>query len=102
MTFELSTPVADVLAKARESGILAGADVSSRVAGGRQLLKLSFSNREQAIAELVAVFADIFGAACSVEPAVLLPVADQDDASTSPRFANVYCRRSDRLLPALR
>ena len=84
VTFELSTPVADVLAKARESGILAGADVSSRVAGGRQLLKLSFSNREQAIAELVAVFADIFGAACSAEPAALLPVADQDARQQAP------------------
>jgi glycine dehydrogenase len=84
VTFELSTPVADVLAKARESGILAGADVSSRVAGDRQLLKLSFSNREQAIAELVAVFTDIFGAACSAEPAALAAVADQDTRQQAP------------------
>jgi len=84
VTFELSTPVAEVLTKARESGILAGADVSSRVAGGRQLLKLSFSNREQAIAELVAVFTDVFGAACSAEPAALAPVADQDARQQAP------------------
>jgi glycine dehydrogenase len=84
VTFELSTPVADLLAKARESGILAGADVSDRVAGGRQLLKLSFSNREQAISELVPVFEAVFGAAGDAEPAELSPVGDNDVRQVAP------------------
>jgi glycine dehydrogenase len=84
VTFELPAPVADVLAKARESGILAGADVSSRVAGGRQLLKLSFSNREQNIAELVAVFEALFGAAGDAEAVTLSPVADSDARQVAP------------------
>ncbi|CAA6676745.1 MULTISPECIES: aminomethyl-transferring glycine dehydrogenase subunit GcvPB [unclassified Lentimonas] len=84
VTFELSVPVADVLAKARESGILAGADVSDRVAGGRQLLKLSFSNREQAITELVAVFEAIFGAVGDAEPAKLSPVGNHDLRQVAP------------------
>lgn len=60
LTLELSQPVATVLEAARERGILAGADVSSRVEGDRQLLKLSFSNRAQDLDGLVAVFAGIF------------------------------------------
>jgi glycine dehydrogenase len=84
VTLELSAPVTDVLAKAREKGILAGADVSDRVAGGRRLLKLSFSNREQDIAGLVAVFAEIFGAAASSEPMALPPVSDADARQQAP------------------
>ena len=63
LTLSLSKPVADVLAAARERGILAGADVSSRIAGNRHLLKLSFSNRDQDLDGLVATFASLFGAA---------------------------------------
>ncbi len=84
VTFELASPVADLLAKARDSGILAGADVSSRVAGDRQLLKLSFSNREQDIAELVAVFEAVFGPAGSAEAAKLSPVGDSDARQVAP------------------
>ncbi len=63
VTFALSKPVADVLSAARKAGILAGADVSERIAGGRQLLKLSFSNREQPLDALLTVFESLFGAA---------------------------------------
>lgn len=63
VTLELSVPVAEVLASARARGILAGADVSTRVADERQLLKLSFSNRTQDLSGLVTVFESIFGPA---------------------------------------
>lgn len=84
VTLELAKPVSTVLAKARASNILAGADVSARLAGERQLLKLSFSNREQDIAELVAVFKDIFGAASLVEAEVLSPVAGSMSRLVAP------------------
>lgn len=84
VTLELSLPVVDLLAKARDAGILAGADVSARVAGERQLLKLSFSNREQDIAELVAVFAAVFGPAGSAEADSMSPVSDLNARQVAP------------------
>lgn len=63
VTFALSKPAEVVLVAARQEGILAGADVSTRIAGGRQLLKLSFSNREQPLDGLLEVFESVFGAA---------------------------------------
>jgi len=62
VTLQLPGPVAGLLAAAHKASILAGADVSDRVSGGRHLLKLSFSNREQDIAPLVEVFESYFGA----------------------------------------
>ena len=61
ITFSLDKPVGDLLSAAREAGILAGADVSDRINGERSLLKLSFSNREQNLSSLVAVFESFFG-----------------------------------------
>ena len=84
VTLELSTSVVAVLAKARESGILAGANVSERIEGERQLLKLSFSNREQDIAELVAVFEELFGAVGAAEANALSPVGDSDARQVAP------------------
>ncbi|HBM85834.1 MAG TPA: glycine dehydrogenase [Opitutae bacterium] len=78
VTLELPCPVSDLLAKARASGILAGADVSARVDGDRQLLKLSFSNREQDLDALVAVFEGMFGPA-RVDSAADLPLATESD-----------------------
>jgi len=66
----LSQPVEAVLSAARKAGILAGADVSQRIPGGRQLLKLSFSNREQPLDGLLAVFETVFGTPTD-EPQVL-------------------------------
>ncbi len=63
VTLEVSRPVDDLLDTGRKHGILVGADVSERLSGERQLLKLSFSNREQDISALVSVFETIFGAA---------------------------------------
>jgi glycine dehydrogenase len=74
VTFGLSKPAASVLEAARATGILAGADVSERIAGGRQLLKLSFSNREQPLDGLLAVFESLFGA--PTQPAQTLKPAD--------------------------
>jgi len=65
LTLALSEPVAAVLKAAREHSILAGVDVSSRIAGGRQLLKLSFSNRDQDVEGLKDVFESVFGPAGS-------------------------------------
>lgn len=73
LTLSLNQPVAAVQAAARELGILAGAEVSPRIVGGRALLKLSFSNREQDLAGLVAAFEMVFGAATDTV-ARLLPV----------------------------
>jgi glycine dehydrogenase len=72
LTLSLNQPVAAVQSAARELGILAGAEVSQRIVGGRALLKLSFSNREQDLAGLVAAFEMVFGAATDTA-APLLP-----------------------------
>ena len=75
VTLELSQSTLVVLAKAREAGILAGADISERISGERQLLKLSFSNREQPLDGLVAVFESIFGPTTQASQALTLPSA---------------------------
>jgi glycine dehydrogenase len=59
VTFELPVPPGQILAAARERGILAGADVSDRISGRRHLLKLSFSNRHQDLDRLVDAFAAV-------------------------------------------
>ena len=54
LTLSLPGATSELLAQAHAAGILAGADVSARIAGGRQLVKLSFSNRAQDIDALAA------------------------------------------------
>lgn len=61
VTFALSKPTKTVIGAARESGVLAGVDASKRIAGGRQLIKLSFSNRDQPLDDLLAAFESVFG-----------------------------------------
>lgn len=63
VTLALTKPVPELLAAARKLGVLAGADVSDRIAGGRSLLKLSFSNRDQPLGALVEAFEAVFGPA---------------------------------------
>lgn len=63
VTLEVSKPIDELLAAGRKHGVLVGADVSERLSGDRRLLKLSFSNREQDISALVAVFETAFGTA---------------------------------------
>lgn len=61
LTLELSQPVTALFDAARDAGLLVGADVSTRISGGRNLLKVSFSNREQPIEALATVFESVFG-----------------------------------------
>jgi glycine dehydrogenase len=77
VTLELPCSVADLMAQARASGILAGADVSERISGGRQLIKLSFSNRVQDLDALVAVFEGLFGVANASNASSLPAVGDE-------------------------
>lgn len=51
-TLALNKPVAEVIENARRAGIHVGVDVSSRISGGRNLLKLAFTDA-QSEAELV-------------------------------------------------
>ncbi|CAI8271952.1 MAG: Glycine dehydrogenase (decarboxylating) [Opitutia bacterium UBA7350] len=61
LTLQLDRPVDTVLMAAQKAGILAGADVSARDPKERSLIKLSFSNREQDLGSLEAVFETLFG-----------------------------------------
>lgn len=61
VTLELPGSTADLLKQAHQVGILAGADVSQRIEGGRHLLKLSFGNRELNIKPLADVFESAYG-----------------------------------------
>ncbi|MGC9450850.1 MAG: aminomethyl-transferring glycine dehydrogenase subunit GcvPB [Oceanipulchritudo sp.] len=56
----LSVPekAADMIARARAYGIHLGVDASARVSGGRQLLKLSFSDRNADLERLTGFFRD--------------------------------------------
>lgn len=89
LTLELTKPVNLILDAARERGLLAGVDVSSRIGGGRQLLKLSFSNRDQDLDSLVEVFSTVFGTPKGEEDTVTpLPVELQRvEPAGLPRFA---------------
>jgi glycine dehydrogenase len=78
VTFALSKPVPELLEAARSADLLAGADVSARIAGGRSLLKLSFSNREQPLEALLPVFESLFGPAKQAAQALKSP----DEKST--------------------
>jgi glycine dehydrogenase len=84
VTLELPGSVTDLLVQARAAGILAGADVSWRIGGKRQLLKLSFSNREQDLDALVAVFEAAFGAADGAKSESLSPIGDDSLREVAP------------------
>jgi glycine dehydrogenase len=89
LTLQLDRPVAEVLEAAHSAGTLAGADLSARAPGGRQLLKLSFSNRPQDLDALAAVFESIFGApdpAQSVEPMAVPAALLRTQAPGLPSF----------------
>ncbi|MGJ8637961.1 MAG: aminomethyl-transferring glycine dehydrogenase subunit GcvPB [Opitutaceae bacterium] len=88
LTLSLSKPVTEVIASARVKSILAGADVSERTTDGRQLLKLSFSNRDQDLDGLVSVFAELFGtAAASSVPAEVQSSALRSSAPGLPSYS---------------
>lgn len=81
LTLALPVPVETVLSAASAAGVLAGVDVGERIAGGRSLLKLSFSNRDQNIEALVAVFAGLFATDSS---ATLQPLPAAALRTTAP------------------
>lgn len=83
VTFALAKPASSLLAAAGKAGILAGADVSDRIEGGRSLLKLSFSNRAQALAPLLSVFESVFGAPQG-KPQALKPLNSQFTRQSAP------------------
>ncbi|HBR94627.1 MAG TPA: glycine dehydrogenase [Opitutae bacterium] len=94
VTFKLSQPVASVLTAARAAGVLAGADVSDRIADGRQLLKLSFSNREQPLDALLAAFESIFGAPAA-DAQTLAAVPAEKIRATAP---GLPCYSADEVI----
>jgi glycine dehydrogenase len=81
LTLEIDAPVSEILKAAHTAGILAGADISARVSGERQLLKLSFSNRSQDLETLASVFEARFGAPLP-ESAVKLKAIAADQLRT--------------------
>ena len=88
VTLELPQPSPDLLQAAHSAGILAGADVTGRVAGERHLLKLSFSNKQQDLAPLVAVFENLFGAPLQASSA--LKALDSGMSRTTPPMLPSY------------
>ncbi|MGK0463839.1 MAG: glycine dehydrogenase [Lentimonas sp.] len=88
VTLELSKPVSELLAAGRAHGVLVGADVSARISGNRQLLKLSFSNRAQDITTLVKVFETVFGPASTESSACLMPVSESFLRKEAPGLPN--------------
>lgn len=63
VALELSRPAADLIEHCRKVGIHAGVDASARVAGGRSIVLLSFSDRHGAadVAKLADAFQSFFG-----------------------------------------
>jgi glycine dehydrogenase len=88
VTLELSKPVSELLAAGRAHGVLVGADVSARISGNRQLLKLSFSNRAQDITTLVKAFETVFGPASTESSACLMPVSESFLRKEAPGLPN--------------
>lgn len=78
VTLSLPIPAGELLARAHAAGTLAGADVSSRLPGGRHLLKLSFSNRPQDIDALAEVFEACFGSPGGA-PSLQCPAPSAED-----------------------
>lgn len=88
VTLSLARPVGQLLKAARDRGILAGADISARMCGERQLLKLSFSNREQDLDALETVFESVFGAPSPGGGNVLSPISDNMLREEAPGLPN--------------
>lgn len=84
MTSELSKPVVEILGRAHDAGLLAGADVSGRLKGGRNLLKLSFGNREQPLDTLAEVFERVFGSLGDEAAEIKTPLSDKTLRASPP------------------
>ena len=74
-TLALDRPVAAMLERARRAGLHLGVDVSARIAGGRNLLKLSFTDaqNEEDLAKLEKFFDTEFGARAANATAGAIP-----------------------------
>ena len=84
---ELNQSVQELIAAAQQASIHLGVDVSDRLSGGRQLLKLSFSDRDLDIPRLEEFFAAHFAAGGDVCPVPEIPVAYQRKQATGiPQF----------------
>ena len=88
LTLAVDGSVAELLAEGRDSELLLGADVSERIAGGRQLLKLSFSNRKQPLAPVLELFERHFGPPQGESLELLQPEMEQlrDQSPGLPAF----------------
>jgi glycine dehydrogenase len=96
VAFELSCPASDLVEHCRKAGIHAGVDVSGRIAGGRNLLLLSVTDRHSMadIAKLADVVKAFFGNAkgdASEAPAIPLTLR-RDVAPAIPRIADAQLR----------
>jgi len=76
VTLELPGSAVELLGQAHKQDILAGADVSGRIVGGRHLLKLSFSNRELDVEPLAKVFEATYGKPASKPSELKSPKGD--------------------------
>ncbi len=83
VTLALPQSPAALIKDALNRGILAGVDVSDRISGGRHLLKLSISNRDQPLEPLLALFTKHFGNEGN-EAATLSPISDKSIRRTPP------------------
>lgn len=87
LTLALDCSVEDLLAEARKSDLLLGANVSERIGVDRQLLKLSFSNREQALDGVLKFFRQRFGAPNRASAELPQPSCS-DQRMTAPGLPN--------------
>jgi glycine dehydrogenase len=84
IALELSRPASDLIEHCRKNKIHAGVDVSKRVAGGRNLLLVSFSDLQSAadIARLADVFRGFFGGKIgNSQAAAQIPIVLRRDVS---------------------
>ncbi|KAF0095692.1 MAG: glycine dehydrogenase [Puniceicoccaceae bacterium 5H] len=91
VTLEVPEPVDELLTAAREAGLHLGVDVSERIGGRRQLLKLSTSDRQDTdvVAKAVAFFTQRYGE--PTQPSAHLPKVpapfQRKQAPALPRYS---------------
>ncbi len=85
-TLAFDHPIAPLLEKARKAGIHLGVDVSARVAGGRNLLKLAFTDAqsEEDLAKLGAFFDAEFGLRPNSGPETKIPTLPTNALRAAP------------------
>lgn len=87
--FEIDEPIPPLLERARLAGLHLGVDVSERIHGGRQLLKLSFSDRPVSTAALVEFFTALGYTVDAAQSVPEIPSANlRVEAPGIPQFAD--------------